>query len=372
VKARQAGEEDVYISLFDLEQIYAPDFKVVKNGTNFTVEHVGITVKAAVDHKAIDVSGVAASLPVAPSVIDGEICVPVAAFMATAFAKDTAFYAQFVVVAHNQEPLEEFTRRGSRDLFGLLRHQLRGKKYGFMYRTYWFEEGERTMSYRMYVPTTYDPNVPTKMILLVHGATVNQDYWFADTHEFVRYYTPIEEYAEKYGYILAAPNSYIKVGFYGDTFGIPVMDWTSLRELSDDEKKLRVLSGKGFMLGFEDVLTHYNIDKENIFMMGQSLGSLGALFMGNKNSETFKAIVCTGLLPNLSLLAGNPYPNLVDKPLFFAYGTEDFSGFDFAQKNSAILDSYLNDYQAYWVAGGHHSNAWAKALEQIFDFLNKQ
>ena len=56
VKARQAGKEDVYISLFDLERIYAPDFKVVKNGSSFTVNHVGITVKATVNQKAIDVS----------------------------------------------------------------------------------------------------------------------------------------------------------------------------------------------------------------------------------------------------------------------------------------------------------------------------
>ena len=106
--------------------------------------------------------------------------------------------------------------------------------------------------------------------------------------------------------------------------------------------------------------------------MGQSWGSLGALYMGNKFSERFKAVVCTGLLPNLRIIKPFPYPNLADKPVFFGYGTEDFSGFDFAQKNAAILDSYLNNFKTYWDAGGYHSNAWARSLDQIFDFFNKQ
>ena len=87
VEPRRAGKEDVYVSLFDLERIYAPDFNVSKDGHQFAVEHVGITVKASVDEKAVDVSGISASLPVAPVLIEGEICVPVAALMSTAFRK---------------------------------------------------------------------------------------------------------------------------------------------------------------------------------------------------------------------------------------------------------------------------------------------
>jgi predicted esterase len=370
VKASPAGKEDVYISLFDLERIYAPDFKVTQDGANFTVQHVGITVKAAIDEQAIDVSGISASLPVAPKLIQGQICVPVAAFMSTAFAKDKNFAQGFVGVGHNQEKFEKLGRGGARDLYGAMRHKLRGKKFGFNYRTYWFEEGQRTMSYRVYVPTTYDPNVPSKMLLLAHGFSVNQNYWFPDTHEFVRYYKPMEEYAEEYGYILVAPNMYVVGASYGDTSYKPPMDRTEgMRNLKE---RIHVLSGKGFMMGFEDALKHYSIDKNNIFLMGQSWGSMGALYMGNRYSDRFKAIVCTGLLPNLRVIKPFPYPNLVNKPVFFGYGTEDFGGFDTALILTGILDSHLNNFTTYWVAGGHHSNAWAKSLKEIFDFLNRQ
>ena len=123
---------------------------------------------------------------------------------------------------------------------------------------------------------------------------------------------------------------------------------------------------------FRAFLKNYNIDREKIFIFGQSMGSMGALFLGNKNAGIFKAIVCTGLLPNFAAIKGNPYPNLVKKPVFFAYGTEDFIGFDFAQKNAEIFASYLSSFQTYWNAGGYHSNSWARSLEPIFDFLNEQ
>ena len=194
VKAQKAGDEDVYISLFDLKRIYAPDFEVIKKNREFTVNHVGVTVKAAIDKKTINVSGVSANLSIAPKLIDKEICVPVAAFMSTAFAKDRNYIQEFVGVGHNQEKFQKLTRSGTRDLYGAMKYKLRGKKYGFIYRTYWFAEGNRTMSYRMYVPTSYNPKKSSKMILLVHGATVNQNYWFPDTHDFIKYYKPIEEY----------------------------------------------------------------------------------------------------------------------------------------------------------------------------------
>jgi predicted esterase len=368
VTAREAGAEDVYVSLFDLKRLYAPDFAVTEDGTTFAVKHVGITVTAAIDDTTIDVSGVPVSLTQAPTVIDGEICVPVASFMSTAFAKDTAVSGDFVIVGHNQDELSPLGRGGP----GLLRLALRGKKNGFIYRAYWFEEGNRTMSYRMYVPTTYDPEIPNKMILLAHGASRSQDFWFTDTNTRIQNTTPIEIFAEKYGYILAAPNSYIKRGGYGDPLNIPLMTQSTTRELSDAQMELRVLSGKGFMLGLDDVLRNYNIDENNIFLMGQSMGALGALSLGDRYSDTFKAVVCSALMPNLGILDGNPYPNLVDKPVLFIEGTEDQYGFDLAQQNSAILASYLNNYSTYWAGGAGHSVAWARSLEQIFDFLNEQ
>lgn len=371
VKAHGTEKGDVYISLFDLKRIYAPDFKVSKSGSKFIVEHTGIKVKAEVNKKAMEISGVVAMLPVAPILKNNEICVPVASFMSIAFAKDTRFEQGFVLVGHDQDKIKELDRAG-RDFLRLLTYQIRGKNHGFVYRTYWFEEGKRTMSYRMYIPTSYDPEVPNKMILLVHGATVNQNYWFTDTNEYIMGTKPFEEYAEKYGYILAAPNAYVKMGYYGDTEDVPMMFYDGPRKLSEEQKRLRILSGKGFMLGFEDVLKNYNIDSNNIFIMGQSMGAMGTLYLANKYPDKFKSIVVTGMMPNMSATGGNPYPNLVKKPVFFGYGTEDYGGFDLAKKNSEMLAQYLDTFKFHWSAGGHHVNAWARSLEQIFDFLNAQ
>jgi predicted esterase len=376
VKPVAVGDDDVMVALCDLTKIYAPDFKVEKNGDRFTVEHVGLKAEATLGEADIIISGQKASLTVAPRVIDGEACVPVASFMSSAFAKSTITQSGrvagpkgskresgYIAVAHNQEKIVELGRG-----MGAMNQMLLGKEYGFLYNTYWFEEGNRTMNYRMYVPTTYDPDVPNKLLLLAHGGSRNQDYWFTDTHEAVRYYTPIEEFAEKYGYIIAAPNAYIVSGDYGDT-EIPLMFQTSLPQLTEAEKELKALSEKGFMLGLDVVMENFNIDKEKIYLMGNSMGARGTFFLGNKYSEKFKALVPCAMMPNLSLYGSNPYPNLVDKPVLFVAGTED--NLAASQKNCEILDGYLNNFTTYWNPGGAHSTAWARSLEVIFDFLNQ-
>jgi predicted peptidase len=297
--------------------------------------------------------------------IEGEMCVPVASFMSSAFGKSTRTRNGYVAVAHNQEEVPELVPR--QDLESKDR-MLRGKDVGFLYHTYWFEEGNRTMNYRIYVPMTYDPNVPNKLLLLAHGASRNQDFWFTDTNQHVRYYTPIEVFAEKHGYILAAPNAYVIGGGYGET--APYMFQASLPQLSEEEKTLRILSEKGFMLGLEAVREKFNIDSDHIYLMGNSMGGRGTFFLGNKYSETFKAIVPCAMTANVSESGRNPYPNLVDKPVLLVFGTED-SNFDLARENSQLLEEHLNDFSTYWNPGGGHSNSWARSLDVIFDFLNR-
>jgi predicted peptidase len=321
---------------------------------------------AALGEEVLTVSGHTVSLSVAPRLIEGEICVPVASFMSGAFGKSTRTQSGYVAVAHNQEEVAEINPR--RDLRSKDR-MLKGKEVGFLYHTYWFEEGQRTMNYRMFVPTTYDPDVPNKLLLLAHGASRNQDFWFTDTHENVRYYTPIEVFAEKYGYIIAAPNAYVVGGDYGDR-EVPLLSHTSLPQPTEEEKAVTALSEKGFMLGLEMVREKYNIDSNNIYLMGNSMGARGTFFLGNKYSETFKAIVPCSLTPNLSLYGRNPYPNLVDKPVLLVFGTEDDS-YELARENSRIFEEYLNNFRTHWNPGGAHSTSWARSLEVIFDFLNE-
>jgi poly(3-hydroxybutyrate) depolymerase len=365
VKPVAVEDTDALVALCDLERIYAPDFNVERSGNQFTVEHVGLRAEATLGEEVLTVSGHNVALSVAPRVIEGEICVPVASFMSGAFGKSTRARNGYVAVAHNQEEVGALNPRGDlapRD------HMLRGKDVGFLYHTYWFEEGKRTMNYRMYVPMTYDPSIPNKLLLLAHGASTNQNFWFTDTRESIRYYTPIETYAEKYGYIVAAPNAYIVGGGYGET--APYMGQGSMPQLSEEEKALRILSEKGFMLGLEAVRERFNIDSDQIYLMGNSMGGRGTFFLGNKYSEIFKAIVPCAMTVNVSAYGGNPYPNLVDKPVLLVFGTED-SNFDLARKNSQLLDDYLNDFSTNWNAGGGHSTSWARSLEQIFEFLNR-
>jgi hypothetical protein len=72
----------------------------------------------------------------------------------------------------------------------------------------------------------------------------------------------------------------------------------------------------------------------------------------------------------LSLYGRNPYPNLGDKTVLYAAGTED--NFAVSQMNCEIFDGYLNNFTSYWSPGRGRSTAWARSLEVIFDFPNRQ
>ena len=86
----------------------------------------------------------------------------------------------------------------------------------------------------------------------------------------------------------------------------------------------------------------------------------------------FRAFVVAGMMPNVSLMSENPYPNLVGRPMIFVEGTEDEYGFCRAKENYELLLNWLPDMQHYWCAGGRHSTAWCLSLPQIFQFLNEQ
>jgi predicted peptidase len=142
--------------------------------------------------------------------------------------------------------------------------------------------------------------------------------------------------------------------------------------LSEEEKALRVLSEKGFMLGLEEVRKKFNIDSDRIYLMGNSMGGRGTFHLGNKYSDIFKAIVpcSSSSAGSVSAADRNPYPNLAEKPVLVVFGTED-SNFDLAQEDEPVLQEYLNEFRAYWTPGGAHSTSWARSLEVIFDFLNQ-
>ena len=367
------ADGDLYVALDDLKAMYAPDFKVTAEGEKVTVEHVGLaavlnagSVEATVDSNAYTFKN-------APKLEDGVLLVPVLETMKVCFAKATAVFpdpsGNFYAVAYANGT--EIDKRLGRDL-DVLNDWISGtKKVGFVYLTYTIPDDpdRKVLPLRLYIPTSYNPDVPNKAIMMLHGSSQSMDFFYTDTNANIKYYRAIEDYAEELGYILISGTAYVTSGTYGNVFGYPVASNNTMREPNEQTKAIRLLSEKSAMLGLELAKSLYSIDTEHLYLMGNSMGGLGCFLLANKYPDVFRAIAPSGATFNFRLFDENPLPNLLDMPILLIYGTEDEHSFMAGYESYNRFMPWVNDAHYYWVGGGKHGTSWAQALDKIFDFF---
>ena len=103
----------------------------------------------------------------------------------------------------------------------------------------------------------------------------------------------------------------------------PYMVHDTWTDLSDREKKLRILSEKSPMTALEVVKELYNVDAEHTYLMGNSMGGIGTFYLGNKHHEMWDAIAPCGMMFNMELIGEDFLTNLKEMPLLFVEDTED-------------------------------------------------
>ena len=375
-KPEKIGEDELYVALNDIASVYAPDFAVEIKDQTVSIAHAGITAALTIGEAEASANGEAVSLAAPVKQENESLYVPFGSLMRECFHQDVQKIEDteggwYLTASLTLDAVD--TKTFSRSV-RVLNNELRGKDYGFQHLTYRIADDEsgKILPVRLYVPTSYDPEKPNKAIVLLHGNTVSQNYFFADTNSGVSAYRSIEMFAEESGYILIAPTAYVVAGQYGDVTNIPYMDAKEWVEIDDAEKELRILSEKSVLSAIELAESRLNIDTDHLYLMGNSMGGKGVLFFGNKHADMFRAFVVAGMMPNVSLMSENPYPNLVGRPMIFVEGTEDEYGFCRAKENYELLLNWLPDMQHYWCAGGRHITAWCLSLPQIFQFLNEQ
>ena len=369
----QETEGDLYVALDDLKAMHAPDFKVTADGGKYTVEHVGLTTVLNADSAEATVDSNAYTFKNAPKLENGVLMVPVLETMKVCFAKATAVFSDptgdFYAIAYANGT--EIDRNLGRDL-DVLNDWVSGeKKYGFVYLTYTIPDDpdQKVLPLRLYIPTSYNPDVPNKAIMMLHGSSQNMNFFYPDTNANIKYYRAIEDYAEELGYILISGTAYVTSGTFGNVYGYPVASNNTMREPNEKTKAIRLLSEKSAMVGLDLVKSLYNIDSERLYLMGNSMGGLGCFLLANKYPEVFRAIAPSGATFNFRLFNENPLPNLVDKPILLIYGTEDEHSFMAGYESYNKFMPWVNDAHYYWVGGGKHGTAWAQALDKIFDFF---
>src|SRR5207245_1585629 len=142
-------------------------------------------------------------------------------------------------------------------------------------RTYDFKDAGKEMEYTLYVPTTYDKEKKSPLIVALHGLGSNPN-------QIIRY-RGLTDLAEKHGYIVCCPMGYNIRGWYGQ----PIPKFTFKKE---DPDNLAELSEKDVMNVLGVVRKEYSVDPDRVYLMGHSMGGGGTFHLGFKHPDVWAAL----------------------------------------------------------------------------------
>jgi poly(3-hydroxybutyrate) depolymerase len=307
--------------------------------------------------------------------------------------------------------------------------QDQGKKtYGKTERkTYDFKEASKEMEYALYVPTSYDKDKKTPLLVALHGLGGNPMQIMRSRG--------LTEQAEKHGYIVVAPMGYNSSGWYGarspggsgrpggfgglaTTPGVVLpprlkenlnltdeqkkkidelqkeVDGTLQKVLTEQQnKRLKDLKdnagrGPGFgggqdapanlgELSEKDVMNvlalvrkEFSIDEKRIYLLGHSMGGAGAWHLGTKYPD-----IWAGVAPVAPAAFGQPSTLVKMKhiPVIVVQGDKDTLVRPEGTRRWVDKMKELNMTHEYLeIPGGGHVDVISKGMAKVFDFFEAQ
>lgn len=220
-------------------------------------------------------------------------------------------------------------------------------------RTYDFKEAEKEMEYALFVPSKYDKEKKTPLMIALHGLG-------SSPQQIIRY-PKLTDLAEEHGYIVAAPMGYNSSGWYGSK---------GLKSPKSKPENLGELSEKDVMNVLELVRKEFNIDDDRIYLMGHSMGGGGTWHLGLKHPE-----IWAGLAPIAPAIFRAPtdLEKIKHLAVIVVQGDQDKlvppAG---ARRWVEEMKKLEMTHEYIEVKGGGHVDVAFQNLSKIFEFFNKQ
>jgi poly(3-hydroxybutyrate) depolymerase len=228
-------------------------------------------------------------------------------------------------------------------------------------KAYFFAEAGLEMPYELYVPTTYDPALPARLIIALHGLGSNPA-------QVIRY-QGLVDLAEERGYIVAAPMGYNSRGWYGSRGEGRA---SARGDAAEDPENLGALSEKDVMNVLDIVRRDYNIDPERIFLMGHSMGGGGTWHIAMKNPDLFAAL---GPVAPAIYSSPDSLSAIRHIPVIVVMGDEDaLVRVDVTRQWVAKMKELGMRYSYVEIPGGDHTRIIARNpanMQKIFDFFDE-
>jgi poly(3-hydroxybutyrate) depolymerase len=213
-------------------------------------------------------------------------------------------------------------------------------------RSYLFKETNTKLEYALFVSTKVKKGNKAPLVIALHGANVSPEQMIS----FV-----VDE-AQSGGYVVAAPTGYSAEGWYG----VPGRTAANVTELSE----------KDVMAVLDLIRQEFNVDEHRIYLLGQSMGGAGALFLGVKYHQIWAAVAATA--PAASTLQPSSLEAAKEVPMILVQGDADQSVSPAQTRRWADTMHQLNmTYQYYEVPGGGHRDAIIVGAGRVFAFFDK-
>lgn len=243
---------------------------------------------------------------------------------------------------------------------------------GDQQRHYYFAEAKAESPYRIYVPKSYDGKTKLALILALHGAGGNQNYFFKATYG-------MPDLMEGYGFIFVEPLGYSRFGGYGaallprvpvdpDPNILPNPEPRGRPQLRPEEAaRATDLSEKDVMNVLDIVEKEYNVDLSRVYLMGHSMGGNGTWYLGQKYADKWAAIA-----PMSSGFGYVNYPldRLKGIPIMATVGSRDIAMHGpQAQAQVARFKATALDIRYVEIADGSHMSNIPSAFPQVVQFF---
>jgi poly(3-hydroxybutyrate) depolymerase len=258
------------------------------------------------------------------------------------------------------QPIYDFAR-GMQTSASLLKSLDTGKDplvraKGDQERHYWFEDAREMMAYHVYAPLKWDGKSKLPMVLVLHGNSRDQDYYF-DRDDHI-----LAKMAEQHGYLVVCPMGFRPNAGWGSN---------SLNARTQDPSRLKQgeLSEKDALNVLDLVTKEYPIDLARIYLFGHSAGGAGTWYMGEKYASKWAAIATSAAATRP---AGFPFDRLKGMPIMVCHGDRDDEVPVASSRNmvKAAKESGL-DPQYLEVPGATHLTIVALVEPKVFAFFDQ-
>ncbi len=177
--------------------------------------------------------------------------------------------------------------------------------------TYRLPEAGADMPYALFVPSTYNPKIPTPLVVDLHGYDITplQQILFDGTTDL----------AERHGVIVLAPMGYSVTAGWGMRVG-PLAASSSSRP-GGGRYSVADLSELDAMTALNRIRERYTIDPDRIYLTGHSMGGGGTYFLGARHRDVWAGLApIAGLGGIADAAAAAPYASI---PMLIMHGEKD-------------------------------------------------